>query len=73
MVCQTSFYDNVYHTFSEFVYHMIMTFFISWRIGYDKMELQFNNLVHIRNKKIRNPHNESISFMYGEMYSNSYR
>ena len=39
--CKELFGDNVYHTWCELIFHLILTFVSIWHYGFNNLEIQF--------------------------------
>ena len=70
MSCEQYFSNNVYHTFNELIYHTVFIFFKIWKHGFNKTEVQFNNLKSslIKNKLNKQLIKNKMIFLYEEFY-----
>ena len=67
--CKELFGDNVYHTWCELIFHLILTFISIWHNGIYKLEIQFKEAKNGLKKKLKNPLSESMFFLYRDLFS----
>jgi hypothetical protein len=67
--CKEFFGDNVYHTWCELIFHLILTFVSIWHDGIYKLEVQFKEATNGLKKKLKNPLSESIFFLYQDIFT----
>ena len=67
--CARFFQGNVYNTFNEFIYHLILTFVTSWKYGMSQMQYQFEwSYKQVQAKNEKNFSNLSLLFLYQDLF-----